>query len=273
VDGGSPVRARARRVAKSLIAAAQLLDPSRLVLLGHRSGASVALVAVYRARHAARLQRLLAALDQRATVRLWALDEISDRLRSLTVGHGPGIRFALLNRLIDTIPEGDRRDGLVLSDDDYSFRIGDLGQLVAVGQALDLDLWQPAHIRDSWANFPFVRRRPGVVLRRTSFVEQGPVLVLSARAQGALLPLPEDLGMGWGVELRWRQLCAQHELGVGIVDALAIHHLPPSVGYDRDFQAEQLRLMLEAAGFSSVQDLQQEHSRVRLREGWRLLRK
>jgi hypothetical protein len=110
-----------------------------------------------------------------------------------------------------------------------------------------------------------------VVLRRTSFVEQGPVVALSARAQQALLPLPEDLGMAWGVEIRWRRLCAQHELGVGIVDALAIRHLPPAAGYDRESQVAQLSLMLEAAGYSSVQDLQQEQSRVRLREGWRLL--
>jgi hypothetical protein len=259
-------------VAKSLIAAAQSLDPSRLALVGHRSSeGSVALVAVYRARHAERLQRLLAGVHPNVTVRLWALDAVSDHLRSLTVGHGPGTRFALLNQLIDTIPEADRRDGLVLSDDDYSFRVGDLEQLVAVGQALDLDVWQPAHSRDSWANFHFVRRRTGVVLRRTSFVEQGPVLVFSARAQQDLLPLPEDLGMAWGVEIRWRQLRTEHELSFGIVDALAIQHLSPAAGYDRESQAEQLSLMLEAAGFSSVLDLQQEQSRARLREGWRLL--
>lgn len=273
MDTPRPLRGTARQAAKSLIAAAQILDPTRFVLTGlDHVGGAVALVAVYRARHTERLRRLLAQLGPGVTVRLWALDDIPDALRLATVGQGPGTRFTLLNRLIATIPERERRDGLVLSDDDYSFRVGSLPQLIAAGPAFDLDLWQPAHDRSSFANFSFVRRRPGVVMRRTTFVEQGPVLVLSARAQGALTPLPEDLGMAWGVEIRWAELAANHGLRLGIVDALAIHHLPPLGDYDRVAQADQLRLMLEAAGLPAIQHMQREHSRVGLREGLRRLR-
>ena len=224
----NPVPVAVRRTAKFMIAATQKLDPSRLALPNSQlDRGSVALVAVYRRKHLGRMRRLLAQLDQDVTVRLWCLDEPPDTLRHLTLGHGPGVRFKLLNDLINTIPAAKRRDGLVLSDDDYSFRVGTLPQLLTAGQALRLDMWQPAHDRSSFASFPFVRRQTATVLRRTTFVEQGPVLVLSARAQELLLPLPEDLGMAWGVEVRWAEVVKKYGLRLGIVDALAIHHFPP----------------------------------------------
>ena len=177
-----------------------------------------------------------------------------------------------MNRLIDTIPRSERLNGLVLSDDDYSFRVGSLRQLVAAGHALSLDMWQPAHCASSWVSYPFVRRCTGTVLRRTTFVEQGPVLVLSARAQRALLPLPEDLGMGWGAEIRWADAIAASGLRLAIIDALAIQHLVAREGYDRNDQRIQLNLILGEAGIPSVEHLQHEHSRVGLWKGSRMLR-
>jgi hypothetical protein len=268
--GAESLRPRLRSAAKTAIALAQVLDPSRLALprpvaeLG-----AVALVAVYRLRHASRMAALLRQLGPGTTVRLWCLDEPADALRAVTVGQGPGTRFELLNRLIAGVPEPLRRDGLIVSDDDYSFRVGNLARLVAAGTWLGLDVWQPAHSRTSFANFAFVRRRPGVVLRLTSFVEQGPVLVLSAAAQTVLLPLREDIGMGWGVEIDWAGLAEQHRLRLGIVDALVIDHLPPVGGYDRWAEAARLRLMLERAGLERVEQLQHEVGRLGLREGLR----
>jgi hypothetical protein len=264
------LRARLRSSAKAVIAAAQVLDPSRLAL--PRPGAdlgAVALVAVYRSRHAARLAALLQQLGPGVTVQLWCLDEPAEALRHLTVGQGPGTRFELLNRLVAGVPEPLRREGLIVSDDDYSFRVGSLDQLVAVGRRLGLDLWQPAHGRTSFANSAFVRRRPGVVLRRTTFVEQGPVLVLSPAAQAVLLPFREDIGMGWGVEIGWSRLAEQHGLRLGILDAVAIDHLPPVGGYDRAVEAAQLRRMLEDVGLEKVEQLQQEVGRLGLREAVR----
>jgi hypothetical protein len=223
-------------------------------------------VAVYRLRHASRLAALLQQLGPGITVRLWCLDEPAEALRPVTVGQGPGTRFELLNRLIASVPESLRRDGLIVSDDDYSFRVGNLHQLVAAGTRLGLDVWQPAHSRTSFANFAFVRRRPGVVLRLTTFVEQGPVLVLSAAAQAVLLPFREDIGMGWGVEIGWTRLAEQHGLRLGIVDALVIDHLPPVGEYDRDVEGARLRRSLDDAGLERVEQLQQEVGRLGLRE-------
>jgi hypothetical protein len=269
----NPVPVAVRRTAKFMIAATQKLDPSRLALPNSQlARGSVALVAVYRRKHLGRMRRLLAQLHPDVTVRLWCLDEPPDILRHLTLGHGPGVRFKLLNDLINTIPAAKRRDGLVLSDDDYFFRVGTLPQLLTAGQALRLDMWQPAHDRSSFASFPFVRRQTATVLRRTTFVEQGPVLVLSARAQERLLPLPEDIGMAWGVEVRWAEVVKKYGLRLGIVDAVAIHHFPPAGGYDRSLQRDQLQLLLRDAGLPSIEHMQQELARVRPREGRRLLR-
>jgi hypothetical protein len=110
------------------------------------------------------------------------------------------------------------------------------------------------------------------VLRRTTFVEQGPVLVLSARAQRALLPLPEDLGMGWGAEIRWADAIAASGLRLAIIDALAIQHLMAGEGYDRNEQRIQLSLILDEAGIPSVEHMQHEHSRVGVWKGRRMLR-
>ena len=261
-----PLPVGVRRVATALFTAAQLLDPSRLALTsGRQEWGSVALVAVYRARHAERLRRLVQQLHRDATVRLWCLDEPPAQLRDMTYGSGPGVRFTLLNALIDTIPRAQRRDCLLLSDDDYSFLVGSLPQLVSAGQVFGLDLWQPAHARSSSISYTFVRRRVGTVLRRTTFVEQGPVVALSARAQDVLLPLPEDLGMGWGAEVRWMDRVRDHRLRLGIVDALAIHHAL-SESYDKSAQLHQLQAVLDEAGIASLDDIQHVCSRLRFWE-------
>jgi len=267
------MRPQLKRLAKRALATAQLIDPSRLALppAGSDPG-RVAFVAVYRSRYAARLVNLLPQLGSQATIRLWSLDAPVEALQPYTVGVGPGSRFSLLNRLIEQIPGDLRCEGLVVSDDDYEFTVGSLGQLLSAGRCAGLDVWQPAHDRLSHVSSSFVRRRTGVVLRQTTFVEQGPVLVLSSRAQEALLPLPEDLGMGWGAELRWAAVVAEHSLKLAIVDALAIHHLPPTGEYDRVAQATQLQLMLDEAGVPTVEHLQQELSRVGIRRGRQLMR-
>jgi hypothetical protein len=268
-----PLPVFVRRAVAALITSAQLLDPSRLALTSRRhEWESVALVAVYRARHAERLSRLVHQLHADVTVRLWCLDEPPAQLRDVTFGHGPGVRFKLLNSLIETIPKALRRDCLVLSDDDYFFLVGSLSQLVIAGQVFGLDLWQPAHARSSSVSYPFVRRRVATVVRRTTFVEQGPVVALSAQAQDALLPLPDDLGMGWGAEVRWAAVVRDHRLRLGIVDAIAIHHLAASESYDKSAQLHQLQAVLDHAGIPSLDHMQQEYSRSRVWEGLCLMR-
>ncbi len=268
-DLGRKSRARVAsgRALRAGLERLQALDPSRLGLPS-RAGASVpaGFVCVYRARNAAVLAELLSGLPDGATVRLWCLDTPPAGLAACTVGSGPGTRFSLLNALVATIPAASRTAGLILSDDDYAFRVGSLEQLLAMGPPFALDVWQPGHSASSWVSYPFVRRRTNTCLRRTTFVEQGPVVVLSAAAQEVLLPLPEDLGMGWGAEVRWTGLALERDLRMAIVDATSIDHLTqPGVAYDRSAEFDQLSALLAEGGHARVEVLQRELERVRPR--------
>ncbi|HET6550924.1 MAG TPA: glycosyltransferase, partial [Solirubrobacter sp.] len=86
-------------------------------------------------------------------------------------------------------------DWLLIVDDDVVLPRGFLDRFLAVAEACGLELAQPAHAFGSHAAWEVTRRRPGVLARRTRFVEIGPVTALSARAAAELLPLP-DLRMG-----------------------------------------------------------------------------
>ena len=201
------------------------------------------------------MRAALAPLPPGVEIRLWALDEIAPALAHLTSGVGPGARFVLLNALItrlEAVP-----DALVLLDDDVRFVVGDLPTLLAVGERAGLALWQPAHTATSEVSSGFVRRQWGCVLRRTSFVEQGPVVVVAAAAQALLLPLPEDMGMGWGVEARWEASLRRAGLPMGIVDAVALRHLVPGgAAYDMEAAEAVLSSELSAAGLGALADLQ-----------------
>jgi hypothetical protein len=93
------------------------------------------------------------------------------------------------------------------------------------------------------------------VARLTRYVEQGPCVILSPRAREQILPFPEDIGMGWGVEASW----ATHaDLRLGIIDAVHLRHLKavsPS-GYDVDAEWERALQLLAATGAETWADLQ-----------------
>src|SRR5262249_42533055 len=79
---------------------------------------------------------------------------------------------------------------------------GFLDRFLLLAEAFGFALAQPAHAFASHAAWEVTRRRPGVLARRTRFVEIGPVTAISARAAAVLLPFP-DLHMGWGLDARW----------------------------------------------------------------------
>jgi GT2 family glycosyltransferase len=237
----------------------QRVDPVRFTLGGAPPGLRVAVACVYRGKNADNLRSLLSSMPDQTVVRLWSLDgDVPDDLASVTIGTGPGHRFGLMNRLVSDIEPDARRDALLLVDDDVRFMVGDAVRLVVAARRSGFDLYQPAHTATSHANWRFVRRRALTFSRRTNFVEQGPLVGLSSRAQQVLLPLPEDLGMGWGVEIRWWAAALKHGLVQGIVDAAAIEHLGVTAqDYDRGPQEHSLANELRMAGLTDINVLQQ----------------
>ena len=250
-------------------------DPSRIALGSRKAAPSkVAFVCVYRRRNAAIVSRLLDRLPPSATVRLWSLDEVPPVLARHTYGQGPGSRFGLHNRLVAAIEPGDRAGGLVVADDDVEFVVGDAARLLRLGAALGFDLFQPSHSGDSFASESsraLVRKQRLAVGRRTTYVEQGPLIVLSRRAQDLLVPFPEDLGMGWGAEVRWSRAAVEHDLRLGVVDAAVIRHLvPPGGSYDTLAEEQRLADELESAGVTGLAELQSVLERSGLRDALRL---
>ena len=264
VLAGSPaLRSRLGAARRGVTETAQRADPSRLRLRRLQDGRGTAVVCVYRRRNAEVVAAALSSLPQGTCVRLWALDAVAPALADRTSGTGPGTRFALLNALVRTLPPGVADRALVLLDDDVRFVVGGLDALLGTGLQAGLDLFQPSHTARSIASYGFVRRGWGCVVRRTTFVEQGPVVVLSSAAQRILLPLPEDVGMGWGVEVRWSGLIARHALAMGVVDAVGLRHLsPPGGEYDRAAAERVLAEALSAAGLSSLSELQRDLHRA-----------
>lgn len=268
-DIAQRVRRRAGAARRQVWQALQHVDPIRLTLPTTAPDLRIAVVCVYRTKNAGIVRRNLYDLPASATVRLWSLDaEIPADLDRLTLGTGPGSRFQLLNRLIAETPEERRRDGLVLMDDDVAFVVGDVGRLVTAARWSSFDVYQPGHSARSYANWSFVRRRALTFARRTDFVEQGPVVGLSSRAQEVLLALPEDLGMAWGVEVRWWVAALHHGLLQGIIDVVAVQHLTPTAqDYNRGAHELTLDRELHRVGVTDIRVLQRTVSRTRLAPG------
>jgi hypothetical protein len=203
---------------------------------------------VYRQRNSAVLERLLApAIDAGWTVVLWALDEPDASLAELTAGSGPGTKFELVNRLLDDQPP-DSTDHVVVADDDAVFVRGSLVSFVATAAKAGLDLAQPAHVLWSNISHRITWMRLLSRARLTSFVEIGPIFTVAPAWRDRVVPFPEDVGMGWGLELQWIDL-REGGCRLGIVDSIPIRHLSRfATAYAPDEEVARLTRLLEERG-------------------------
>jgi hypothetical protein len=131
-------------------------------------------------------------------------------------------KFENLNRLLDAHPPGEA-DWLVMVDDDVELPRGFLDEFLFLAERFGLRLAQPAHRHRSHAAFSVTRRRPGQVVRRTSFVEIGPVIAFHRSVFETLLPFP-SLRAGWGLDAHWSALAAARGWPVGVIDATPVGH-------------------------------------------------
>lgn len=123
-------------------------------------------------------------------------------------------------------------DWLVITDDDISFDPGFLDRYLALAEAADLAISQPAHRHSSHASFFFSRRRVGSLVRATRFVEIGPLTVLRADTFSELVPFPVSRWC-YGIDVVWSYIAKRRGWTIGIVDATPLSHLKPiGISYD-----------------------------------------
>jgi GT2 family glycosyltransferase len=142
-----------------------------------------------------------------------------------TDGAGRG-KFENLNALLE---RGDWRgaDWLLVCDDDVALPPRFLDRFLAAATRANLKLAQPAHRLHSHTGWRVTRRKLGATARETTFVEIGPLTAFQRDTFGVLVPFPE-LKMGWGLDVHWAALAAQHGWAIGVVDATPILHLNPA---------------------------------------------
>jgi hypothetical protein len=195
------------------------------------------------------------AADSQLRIALWALDSPVDALSRWTIGSGPGSRMALLNRLCEQIPLS-MIDHLVVCDDDVRFTRGGVAQLLRSVRRCAFGIAQPAHdTRSHWSHEITVQRMLAFA-RLTSFVEIGPVFVVSRPWLTSVLPFPAGFGMGWGLDVMWSDLPEQG-CRLGIVDSVCIRHLAPAAKeYDVAAERRRVESLLTARNLQSVRQMQ-----------------
>jgi hypothetical protein len=138
-----------------------------------------------------------------------------------------------------------------------TFKRGNGEHFLEICRLGGFDLAQPAHGLGSEKSFAFTRAAMLSRARRTTFVEVGPLVWMSARAQERLLPLEVGAGMGWGVDVLW-SLQARGVLRLGVIDGAAIvHHGMVASGYAQEDERAFLALALARAEVSDVSELAQ----------------
>ncbi|MHB8242741.1 MAG: glycosyltransferase family 2 protein, partial [Solirubrobacteraceae bacterium] len=164
-------------------------------------------------------------------------------------------KFENLNLLLGSEPDLDSFDWLLVIDDDVELPRGFVDRFVFLCECFSLALAQPAHRLQSHAAWPVTRRRPGSVVRETSFVEIGPVTAFARVTFPVLLPFPE-LRMGWGLDVHWAAVAREHGWRCGVVDAVSIRHLaaPAAAAYPREEAIVEARSFLARRPYLSARE-------------------
>jgi GT2 family glycosyltransferase len=165
-----------------------------------------------------------------------------------------GGKFENLNVLIGAT----HADWLAVVDDDVVLPERFLDRAIALAEAFDLALVQPAQSLASHAAWRVTRRRPLSILRETRFVEIGPVTLFRGDVAAELLPFP-PLRYGWGLDLAWAATALERGWRLGIADALPVRHESAAVGsaYPTDAAIAEAREFLAARRYLSSSAAQQ----------------
>jgi hypothetical protein len=132
-----------------------------------------------------------------------------------------GFKWELLDYVLREYHDiTDRYDRVWLPDADVRADTATVNRLFLLFEEYDLQLAQPA-ISAGEVSYEFLRKRPGVVLRYSPYVEcMCPLLTREALA--TVLPTFMENRSGWGIDWVWPRYFARHQIAV--LDAVAVEH-------------------------------------------------
>ena len=209
-----------------------------------------ALYCVYRSKNAPHVVTLIQQLGQGVDVHLHALDVTHPHLEASTRSEGPGQRMQLLARLMEGHPSAPDA-WVVIADDDVTFRWdADGRRFRSLAKLAGFDLAQPAHFPGSNHVYRLNALHHASIARATHYVEVGPLVIASPCAIEGMMPIPDDVGMGWGLDIEWSHLDGIRK---GVVDATPIlHHGNVSSEYSAALEQETLDRYLARHGLVDV---------------------
>lgn len=252
--------------AYSLVRALSLTGRRLDRLAARQAPRRVLVVSVYRP--GSRLPGALAALRSTRHQVHYALGSTADadlRLGDLTVATAlGGGKFENVNELLGLAPPVGEFDRVIVTDDDIALPARFLDRFLAVCEALDLDLAQPAQSMRSHAAWRVTRTRPFSLARRTNYVEIGPLTQFSRRAALELTPFP-PLRFGWGLDNHWGALAKREGWRLGVVDALPVRHEWQRVAttYTHEDAKAEARAFLTGREFVDAQEAQRTVKTIR----------
>ena len=137
-------------------------------------------------------------------------------------------------------------DWVLILDDDIALPEHFLDLFVYFCRRDGLQLAMPAHRFLSHKTFSVTERHWGSVVRRTGFVEIGPLTLLHSSLFAALMPFP-SLRFAWGLDVFWSSEARRQGWRLGVVDATPIRHLRPiGQSYSGGLAMEEARDFLKA---------------------------
>jgi len=154
-------------------------------------------------------------------------------------------KFEILNQLLKR-EDLSRYDFVVSVDDDIVLPRGFLDDYLALQQALNFGLAQPARTPNSFIDHWITEQNPGLSARQTLFVEVGPVFSVHRSLYGEVFPFDLTSPMGWGYPNLWAALAQEKGFKLGIIDATPVDHSlrAPLTYYDRGTVEEERATLL-----------------------------
>lgn len=139
-------------------------------------------------------------------------------------------------------------DWLLIIDDDIAIPDNFLDLLLYFAHSCGLKLAQPAHRFLSYATFEVTERHWASMVRRTAFVEIGPVSLLHRDTFVDLVPFP-SLRWAWGLDMFWADIAKRRGWKMGVIDAVPLQHLRPiGASYDGTAAREEAVEFLTSQG-------------------------